>query len=164
MENHHNRISVKNLSNNYLQSERDLESHRQISQIKEVQYRVSYGETPQFSFLCNYSNNPVEFWLIRYLLLKKSSQVTFQIIEASSKNNILMTCNVSLLKYDSLGTEELLNTAYRFLHQYVNLAREQERRFTTARAVQMPKYGQSRTESRLLRAPSRHHLTFPFRC
>ena len=162
MKNHHSRISVKNLSNNYLQSERDLESHLQISQIKEVQYRVTCGENPQFSFLCNYSNNPEEFLLIRYLLLKKSSQVTFQIIEASSKNNIFMTCKVSLLKYDSLGTEELHNTSYRFLHQYVNLARKQERRFTTARAVQMPKYG--RTESRLLRAPSRHHLTLPFRC
>ena len=38
-------------------------------------------------------------------------------------------------------------------HSQAGLARERERHLTTARAEQIPKYGQIRTESRLFRAP-----------
>ena len=49
------------------------------------------------------------------------------------------------------------------LHQ-ADLAIERERHLTTARAVQIPKYGQNKMESRLLRAPSSRHLKFPSCC
>jgi len=39
-----------------------------------------------------------------------------------------------------------------------DLARERDRHLTTARAVQIPKYGQIRTESRLFRVHSSRHL------
>ena len=45
--------------------------------------------------------------------------------------------------------------------QSTELARQRERDSTKVRAVQIPKYGQIRRESKL-RAPSRRHLTFPF--
>ena len=45
-----------------------------------------------------------------------------------------------------------------------DLARQREPHLTTARAVQIPKYGQIRTESRLFRSLSRRHLTFPSCC
>lgn len=39
--------------------------------------------------------------------------------------------------------------------------RERERHLTTVLAVQIPNYGQIRTESKLFRALSRRHPTFP---
>ena len=45
-----------------------------------------------------------------------------------------------------------------------DLARARERHLTTARAEQVPKYGQIRTESRLFRTPFSGHLTFPCCC
>ena len=45
------------------------------------------------------------------------------------------------------------------LPQWADLARERETHFKMAAAIQTPKYGRIRTESRLFRAPSRRHLT-----
>ena len=45
-----------------------------------------------------------------------------------------------------------------------DLARQRELDLTTARAEQLPKYSQIRTESRLFLAPPRRHLTFPSYC
>ena len=42
-----------------------------------------------------------------------------------------------------------------------DLARERDRHLTKARAIQMPKYGQIRTECRLFRVPFCRHQTFP---
>ena len=47
---------------------------------------------------------------------------------------------------------------------YADLPRGQERHLRTASAVQYSKYGQIRTESRLSRVTSRHHLTFTPGC
>ena len=49
-------------------------------------------------------------------------------------------------------------------YYFADLSREGKRHSTTARAEQIPKYGQIITESRLLRAPSSCHLTFPSCC
>ena len=50
------------------------------------------------------------------------------------------------------------------LTDQADLAIEQERNSTSARAVQVPKYGQIRIEARLLRAPSLRHLRFSSCC
>ena len=44
------------------------------------------------------------------------------------------------------------------------VSKERKRHLTTARAQQIPKYDQIRTESRLFRTPSSRHLTFPSCC
>ena len=47
------------------------------------------------------------------------------------------------------------------MQQWVDLAKERKRQLTKARAVQIHKYKQITTESRLFRAPFRRHLTSP---
>ena len=56
------------------------------------------------------------------------------------------------------------NANFRLLTRQADSARQREPHLTTARAVQIPKYGQIRTESRLFRSLSRRHLTFPSCC
>ena len=62
-----------------------------------------------------------------------------------------------LLGYNNWGFVGYLYNLGRF-HE-ADLARGRGRR-----PVQIPKYGQIRTESRLFRAPSRRHVTFPCCC
>ena len=78
------------------------------------------------------------------------------------------------LKWERVGRKEIQRTPYsltrshfrslRVLLQVADLTRERERQLTTAHAEQILKYGQIRIESRLFRAPSSRHLTFPSCC
>ena len=67
---------------------------------------------------------------------------------------------------ENLGARWLLAKKVNFVPctHCADLAREWNCHLMMAHAVQIPKYGQIRTKSRLFCMPSRCHLTFPSCC